>query len=89
MIKYLEMSKVYKLDRTKFIDWLFEDIDNVEVWTREMKSDLKMGGEFVITANECLNAIQQIPKHLIENHEGDSDFVDGSDCELIYKHPFE
>lgn len=83
------MSKIYKLDRTKFIDWLLEDIDDIEVWTRDMKDDLKKGGEFVITASECLNTIQQLPKYLVEDHKGDSDFVDGADCELIYKQPFE
>lgn len=78
----------YKIDRVKFIDWLDKDYDILDM--DHVRQELKMGGEYIVSAASLLYAYEEIPIHLLENYDGDEvEFVEGSDCELIYKQPFE
>jgi len=79
----------YKIDRTKFIDYMLSDEEDRKYATAELKDSLKMSGEFIVTATELLDRCASIPVELLENYDGTAEYVDGSECELIYKHPFE
>lgn len=77
----------YKIDRTKFIDWMDKDYDILDM--NHVRQELKMGGEYIVCATSLLNSHPDIPGKLIENWKGDpDDTVDGTECELIYKQPF-
>ena len=79
----------YKIDRVKFIDYMLRNKEDILANTEEMKYDLKVGGEFIVTATGLLSRCGSIPVHILESYTGDYDFVEGSECELIYKEPFE
>jgi len=80
------MSKIYKIDRTKFIDFINDE--DISAATEDLKYDLKVSGEFILTAGAILDRTLEVPVDLLEEYNGSADYVQGSECELIYKQPF-
>ena len=80
---------MYKIDRRKFIDYCLADKDDIILVTTNIKKHLKDGGEFIVTATELLDQCHSIPTGILDNYKGSDEYVKGSECELIYKHPFE
>lgn len=73
------MSKKYKLDRKKFIEWYVQDVHGM-IEISQVVDDLVKGSEFCVTAEDVLNRRITIAGKLVGVH-GE---VLASDCELIY-----
>ena len=76
------MKAKYKIDRTKFINWLSRNYLGSMIQINRMMDDLIKGGEYAVTADELLQMQKHVPGYLIEGECPVS--VDAKDCELIY-----
>jgi len=84
-------TKTYKLNKKRFVDWLFSDIDDIQYWGARLIKELKSEGEFNITLQEIFDERDSVPSFILENyHEFNErqvddwvDEVDVSDVELV------
>jgi hypothetical protein len=75
---------MYRLDRTKFINWICTSCFFEQRW-RDIKDDLIKGSEYVVTAQDFLDNIDNIPSFLVD--EADTILqlhVRNDECELYY-----
>lgn len=73
------MSKKYKLDRKKFIEYYPIGIHGMIDYD-QVKNDLIKGSEFILSAQDILDSMDFIAGKLV----GEPLNVKASDCELIY-----
>ena len=79
-------NQTYEVDREAFILWAFNGYKaKVDRFIVNLKQDLVMGGEFVITADELFSRFTAIPASMVLNYEGKDSTVYTSKCHLVYK----
>ena len=74
------MSKKYQLDREKFIRFYEQKI--ITRARRQVITDLILGSEYVLTAEDILNSMSYVDGCLV----GTIGQIKASDCTLIYNH---
>lgn len=74
------MSKKYQLDREKFIRFYEQKI--ITRARRQVITDLILGSEYVLTAEDVLNSMSYVDGCLV-NELG---LIKASDCKLVYNH---
>jgi hypothetical protein len=73
---------MYKLSRTKFINWICTSCFFEREGSR-IKDDLIKGSEFIVTAQDLLDSVDNVPAHLIDE-EVDTRYVRNDQCVLYY-----
>jgi len=74
----------YKIDRRVFINWLHDDDI---LYMKDVRKQLILGSEYIITAEELLACHESVPTSLLKDYTGVEKYIEGEKCELIYKQP--
>jgi hypothetical protein len=79
------MQKKYKITKKKFLDYLLNDVDDMEYWGNRWIQEMKQYGEISITVEELFAERGQLPFYLFEDDYpelvGD---IDVEDIELVH-----
>jgi len=71
----------YNIKKSKFIQYMFSDRDDLYYWAKTWIEYLEEDGKIDITIQDLLDNQCEIPTYLIENYQGEEDFID--DIEFI------
>ncbi len=72
---------LYNIKKTKFIQYIFSDAEDLKFYARTWIGYLEEDGKIDITLQDLLDNQCEIPTYLIENYEDDMDYI--NEIELI------
>ena len=81
-------KKAYKIDRRKFIQWVYDTYPLRLIRILDIKNNLIESGEYILTAEDMLAEFIEVPAYLVvgidkSNIRGVVS-VNASGCELIF-----
>ena len=73
----------FKVDRLKFIQYYPVQVA-MSIALDHVQDDLVKGGEFILSAEQILKMVPDVPKYLLVDYTGDQRTVPNTECEFIY-----
>ena len=74
--------KKYKLKKSRFLDWMFSDSDDIQYWGGYLLNEFKENGKIDYTIDEMLSERDELPRWLMVGYE-DSDDLNIQDMNEI------
>tara|TARA_S200002703_G_scaffold56711_1_gene49417 strand:- start:774 stop:1007 length:234 start_codon:yes stop_codon:yes gene_type:complete len=65
----------YNIKKSKLIQYIFSDTEDLKYYARTWIEYLEEDGKIDITLQDLLDNQCEIPTYLIENYEGDMDYI--------------
>jgi len=66
----------YNIKKSNFIQYIFSDTEDIKYYAREWIEDLECDGKIEVTIGNILYDQCEIPTYLIENYQGEEDYID-------------
>ena len=81
--KTINNRKTYTISMSKFLDWIFDDNEDLMYWAKRMKEELLEHGTFNISADHILHDRDSLPIHLFEEYYTSDDYDEGDEIYLF------
>lgn len=74
---------MYKLKESQFIDWYFSDDEDYKYIGERVRKLLEESGDVTISLDNLFWEQDEIPTWILESYEGDDDYINADEVELI------
>ena len=70
----MKNKRLYKLKKSRFLDWMFSDFDDIQYWGGYLLNEFKKKGRIDYTIEEMLAERDELPMWIMEGK--DLDYMD-------------
>ena len=79
------MTQKYKLKKSRFLNWMFNDSDDQKYWGTHFLNELKENGKIEYSVEQMLNERDELPMYIMQGYDEmiDEMVYDMNEIELI------
>jgi hypothetical protein len=84
-LKENNMTQKYKLKKSRFLNWMFNDSDDQKYWGTHFLNELKENGKIEYSVEQMLNERDELPMYIMQGYDEmiDEMVYDMNEIELI------